>query len=163
MRVENTPSDAPSVTHEAACCRPSFFRYRNRGGFRLDDAHRFFEDGCEVGSFVCAEGSGDIFPHHVSWSNKLTCPSGSSVIFSHLLDNSDLFHKQAGAFSSQTGAFPSDAEVLARRTAYDTVNRLDFGAVYFANISDVLHLNRLLSACQHLLGGVVRRFGAVTE
>ena len=86
-------------------------------------------------------GKAYIFPHHVSWSNKLTCPSGNSVIFSHLLDNSDLFHKQAGAFSSQTGAFSSDAEVLARRTAYDTVNRFDFGTVYFANISDMLYLN----------------------
>jgi hypothetical protein len=41
----------------------------NIGSFRFCDADRFFEDGCEVLSFVAAEGSGYVFPDHVSWSH----------------------------------------------------------------------------------------------
>ena len=52
LRIENSPSKAPFGSHEASACWPSFFRYRNRGGFRLDDVNRFFEDGSEVVSFV---------------------------------------------------------------------------------------------------------------
>ena len=50
--IENSPSKAPFGSHEASAFWPSFFRHRNRGGFRLDDVDRFFEDGGEVASFV---------------------------------------------------------------------------------------------------------------
>jgi hypothetical protein len=71
----------------------------NIGGFRFCDADCFFEDCREVTALLAALGTNDVFPYHVSWSNKLTCPSGLSVMFSHLLDNSDLFHEKPGTFT----------------------------------------------------------------
>jgi hypothetical protein len=79
----------------------------NIGNFRLCDADCFFEDGREVTALLATLGTNDVFPYHVSWSNKLTCPSGLSVMLSHLLDNSDLFHEKARTFACKSFALSS--------------------------------------------------------
>ena len=57
------------------------------------------EDNFEIFSPGAGEGSGDIFPHPKSWSNKDICPSSLFIHISHLLNDTDLLQKQAGAFT----------------------------------------------------------------
>ena len=43
-----------------------------------------------------AEGAGHVFPGEKSWTNRHTCPSMLFICRSHLLYNTNLFHKKAG-------------------------------------------------------------------
>jgi hypothetical protein len=87
----------------------------NIGSFRLCDADCFFEDGRKVTALLAALGTNDVFPYHVSWSNKLTCPSGLSVMFSHLPDNSDLFHEKARPRTGKARAFSGNRQILSNK------------------------------------------------
>ena len=52
----------------------------------------------------------DVFPHAESWPNMDSCPSRFSVCISHLLNDSYLFHKEAGTRTVQSGAHSGHAE-----------------------------------------------------
>jgi hypothetical protein len=107
---------------------------------RLDDPCDLREDRLEVFSSVAAEGPGDVLPDHVSRSNHVTCPSRSSVTFSHLLYYSDLLHEQTAAFAVKPGAFTSYAQILARTTACNDVYDFNFIAFYLGYITVVFHV-----------------------
>lgn len=77
----------------------------------------------------------DVFPDHIPRSNKFTCPSNASVMLSHLLDDSYLFHVQAGTSAGKTRTFPGDAKVLARTPAGDAPDGCDLRAVDLRDIS----------------------------
>ena len=55
------------------------------------------EDLLEVSPSRAGERAGDVFPAGKSWSNIETCPSSSLILIPHLLYDSYLFHKKAGA------------------------------------------------------------------
>ena len=74
--------------------------------FNPDD---FFQDDAEVLPFGAVGGrtgecAGHVLPHEVPRSYKLTCSSNSFILCSHLLYDTDLVHKKAGAFAGQTGS-----------------------------------------------------------
>ena len=120
--IENSPSDAPSVSHDTSVGRPySRVRQRNNGIFIFDFCE-FFEDDSEVISFVTAEGTGDVFPHHISWSNIDTCPSIMLISFSHLLYNSYLFYVQPRPLTVKPSSFACDRKVLAGTAADNTID-----------------------------------------
>ena len=52
----------------------------------------------------------DIFPDPESRPNMDSCPSRFSVCISHLLNDSYLFHKEAGTRTVQSGAHSGHAE-----------------------------------------------------
>ena len=78
------------------------------------DADDLFEDCREVSPFVARERSGHVFPDHKPRSDHVTCPSIRSVMFSHLLYDANLFHEQSAPCAGQSGAFPCNAQILAR-------------------------------------------------
>ena len=45
----------------------------------------------------------NILPHHKSRSYIESCSASLSIRISHLLYNSNLFHKKAGAFTGEAG------------------------------------------------------------
>ena len=120
---------------------PAAFRHRRHLGFRLDDPDDFVNDRAEILSVVAAERSGDVFPHSKSWIYSI----GST---SHFFDNSDRFHKKPAArrlvvtvrFVLQSGSFPGDAQILARRTEGNNIHRLNVRAVDFRHITEVFHV-----------------------
>ena len=57
----------------------------------------------------------DIFPHHESGPNKLTCPASSYICIPHLLYQPYLFHKQAAPLSGKASPFPGHRQVLANK------------------------------------------------
>lgn len=73
--------------------------------FNMDE---FLEHRVEVSALRAGEGAGDVFPYAKSWSNSDTCPSTTLLCISHLLYDSDLLHKKAGALSGKTGPRPGD-------------------------------------------------------
>lgn len=149
--IEYSPRNAPPSIHviEAPGCGPSFCRHMNSGGLRLCDPDAFLDDGSEVLSFVGAKGSGHIFPDHESGPDVCASSSVLLIGFSHLLNDSDLFHKKPrtgvfhlratdgtqayivlagnsytalGAFSTHALPFSSYAQVLAGATANDHID-----------------------------------------
>ncbi len=107
-------------------------------GAFVDDSADFFEHGAEVLAAVGAEGSGDVLPHKVSRSNFIC----SSILASpsHLLDYSDLLHKQPGAGSVQPCTFPSDGKILTGASADYNVDERGGGSVYFRYVAEMYHL-----------------------
>jgi len=57
----------------------------------------------------------DIFPHHESGPNKLTCSASTCICLPHFLNDSDLLHKQAAPLSGKASPFPSHRQVLANK------------------------------------------------
>ena len=68
-----------------------------------------------------------------------SCPSSCSVMISHLLYNSDLFHEQPASLSGKAFASSGYAQVLTWAAAGDDVNSRYLRAVYFCNVTQVLH------------------------
>jgi hypothetical protein len=56
-------------------------------------------------------------------------------MLSHLLDDSYLFHVQAGTSAGKTRTFPCDAQVLARTPAGDAPDGLYFCAIDLCDVS----------------------------
>ena len=66
---------------------------------------QILQDDPEILSFwgSAGEGSWNILPHHKSRSYIESCSASLSIRISHLLYNSNLFHKKAGAFTGEAG------------------------------------------------------------
>lgn len=141
LSVEYSPSNTPSVSHDAVGVGPSVFtRRRQRRGLRLCDPDEFFEDDFEILSFVGAERSGDIFPNSESWVY-------STTFLPHFLDDPHSLHKQAasgrffvtvvGVF--QPGALSCHAQILAWAAECDHIDRLYICTRYLADIAQMPH------------------------
>ena len=146
MRVKNAVRQAPTVSDVTVGIGPSILRNIRHNGCRLDDFDDFFEDDAPVVSFRAAEGSGHIF---------VNCKTGvfSICCFPHFLNNSHGLHKQAtscGFFIAQTFVAKSctstgHAEILARRSETDDVNRLNLVALDLGHAPKMLHFRKTAS------------------
>ncbi len=54
----------------------------------------------------------DVLPHHKSRSYIESCSASLSICISHLLYDSHLFHKKAGAFSEDSGSRSGHGQIL---------------------------------------------------
>jgi hypothetical protein len=106
------------------------------------NSDNFIEDRTEIFALGAGECSGDIFPYKVSRSNKVSWYTSLFIGFSHLLRNSDLLHKKAGAFPGKTGALPGNREVLTRAAAAEDVRGRKRRAVQLCYISDMRHAGK---------------------
>lgn len=70
------------------------------------NADNFFEDRPEILAVCRGECSRDVFPHHVSRSNKVSWYISPLIRIPHFFYDSYLFHEQAGAFSRKPLTFP---------------------------------------------------------
>src|SRR5699024_9589719 len=88
------------------------------------------------------EGSGYILPHHKSRSYIESCSASLSIRISHLLYDSNLFHKKAGAFSEDSGSRSGHGQVLTGRTAADDVHRRQLCSVKLCNVAHMNHIGK---------------------
>ena len=144
--IGNGPSAHFAV--EDTCVGPAaLVRHRHIRGIRLDDFDEFREDDLPVFAAVGAPGAGDVFVDGVTGSNIDTVPSIPNVIVSHLLNDPNGLHKQAGSGSflitevcvKHPLALSGDTEILARGAESNAVNWFDLGTIDFCNISEMLH------------------------
>lgn len=73
----------------------------------------------------------------------LSCSSMPLVSCSHLLDHSDLFHKQAGAISGETSSRPGNGKVLTGTAPGDDVHRGQLRAIQLRYITDMDHVGKM--------------------
>ena len=111
--------------------------------FNSDD---LLEDDAEVLPLggPAAERAGDVFPAHPSWANSEPCPSSFQICISHLLYDSNLLHKKAGAGARQTGSRSSHTEILTGRTPADDIHRRQTCPVQLCDISHMDHVGKMV-------------------
>ena len=78
------------------------------------NSDNFLQDNAEVLAlwFSAGKGSGDVFPHKESGTNKQSWLSISYICISHLLYDADLLHKKAGTRTGKSGSRSGDGEAL---------------------------------------------------
>lgn len=129
MVSHNAPSSVPHPVR----------RSRNRNG-AVDNSAYFRENCTEVLSIGAGEGSGDVLPDHVSWSNSVSCPSVFCVMCSHLLDHSNLFHKEAGACALKPGALSCGTQILTRAAPTNHIHRWQIRTIELCDIAKLKHI-----------------------
>ena len=116
-------------------------RSRDRNGIAINFAD-FFEDDPEVlplrGSR--AESAGHVFPSEEPRSNKTSCSPSLHICRSHLLYNTDLFHKKPGTGPCEAGTGTGNAKILAWAATADDVHRGQLGPVQFGDIPHMDHV-----------------------
>ena len=132
LLCETTSDDA-----SAGC--PFVFRRHRYNGIFVCDFCEFFKDDSEVFAFVATECSGDVFPHHISWSNIDTCSPISFISFSHLLCYSYLFHEETASLSIEASSFACDRKVLTGTPSDNAIDYRSGISAYFSDISEMLH------------------------
>ena len=75
----------------------------------------------------------------------LSCSSTPYVSCSHLLDHSDLFHKQAGAFSGEASSRSGHGKVLTGTAPGDNIHRGQVSTIQLCDISDMDHAGKTQS------------------
>jgi hypothetical protein len=73
-----------------------------------------------------------------------------SIRISHLLYDSHLFHKKAGAFSEDSGSRSGHGQILTGRAAADDIHRRQLCSVKLCNVAHMNHIGK--SKPRHLDG-----------
>ena len=80
----------------------------------------------------------------------LSCSSSLYVSFSHLLNDSDLLHKQTGSFSGESQPFGAGhRKILTRGTASDDVHRRKLPPFELCNIAHMNHVGKMQLCYSH--------------
>jgi len=72
------------------------------------NSDNLLKDRPEILAACAGECPRDVFPNEESRSNKVIWCASLFMGASHLLCDSNLFHKKAGAFSCKAGALPGN-------------------------------------------------------
>ena len=120
-------------------------RSRDRNGIAVNFAD-LLEDDPEVLPLRCAraECAWHIFPCEEPRSNKTSCSPSLHICRSHLLYNTDLFHKKPGTGPCEAGTGTGNAKILARAAPADDVHRGQFGPVQLSDIPYMDHAGEVL-------------------
>lgn len=91
LRVQSSPSQGGSVSHNGPSRVPCPARRSRHCTGRRRDPHGFFQDDSEIFPFRRAEGSRHVLPHHESWANKLSWPFSMLIHLPHFTNETYLF------------------------------------------------------------------------
>lgn len=71
------------------------------------------------------------------------------ICITHLLCDSCLLEKKAGAFTGKSGTRSSHGKILARAAPADDIHRRQHSAIEFCDIAHVLHTRKVKLCHQH--------------
>lgn len=74
----------------------------------------------------------------------MTCPSTSFICISHLLYDTDLFLKKAGAFTGKSGSRSGHGEILTRAASANDVHGRQLGSVELRDVPHMDHVGEVV-------------------